>query len=113
MASSSTDMASRSALVGVLIASAVLVLGCDEGLSTLRVLRPAFLYESAESCHQTRIALASGAIPPGVLTTVSAGQVLQVKGRDYSKEAMCVRVETQGREGFLVVSSVTTEWVKP
>lgn len=79
----------------------------------VRVKSSAVLYSSAELCHSRRVAAASQVIVPGQIGVVEAGTTLKVTRQDASKESLCMRVQYQGRDGFLLAHSTTTEWVRP
>lgn len=79
----------------------------------VRVKAKAVLYRSADLCHAGRVAAASQVTVPGQIGVVEAGVTLKIARQDASKESLCVRVSYQGREGFLLAHSTTTEWVKP
>lgn len=101
-------------ILALIIAAHVFASACDVvPFDHVRVTRSAVLYETAELCHSSRVAVASDVRPPGMTGIVEAGEVLKVTQQSLSKETLCLRVKYKERDAFLVASKETSEWVKP
>jgi hypothetical protein len=97
-------------LVGLCLSLASGALGCDGNPNRFITLHETPVYQSAKDCHASQRIRRLKELPPSPVGKLPAGVVVDVQGRDYSKDYLCVRVETKSVEGYVLVG-VTTKWV--